>query len=121
MQHYYALFSRLGIFGYHSSKGQGAKKEPGKTDGLTVALLAERRAQQRRPLRKVQIELCRSEHGSQIALQINEVEVSDRHPGEDHLDGVWPTKIRKNLENMGPDCLPLPDTRWMDHLKAEQA
>ncbi|EDR01551.1 uncharacterized protein LACBIDRAFT_333237 [Laccaria bicolor S238N-H82] len=89
--------------------GQGAKKEPGKTDGLTVALLAERRAQQRRPLRKVQIELCRSEHGSQIALQINEVEVSDRHPGEDHLDGVWPTKI--------PDRCSSPRTASHSHVK----
>ena len=99
MQHFYAPFPRLKSFWYDSSKGQGAKKEPLETDGLTVVLLAERRAQQGRPLRKVQIELCRSEHGHQIGLQIDEVELSDRHLDEDHfqdhLDGVWPTKIRK--------------------------
>ena len=99
VRHFYALFMKLDIFRYDSSKRQGAKKELVETDGLTVALLVERRAQQGRPLRKVQIELCRSEHGHQIGLQIDEVELSDRHLDEDHfqdhLDGVWPTKIRK--------------------------
>jgi hypothetical protein len=69
-----------------------------KTDGLTVALLAERQAQHGRPLRRVQIELCRpgTRACKSSCAEINEVELLDRDPDENHLenhllDGVWPT------------------------------
>ncbi|KIK05410.1 hypothetical protein K443DRAFT_130443 [Laccaria amethystina LaAM-08-1] len=72
----------------NSPKSQGAEKGPVKTDGLTVALLAERQAQQGRPLRRVQIELCRpgTRACKSSCAEINEVELLDRDPDENHLE-----------------------------------